>query len=266
MTHPVSALISAADLKALVGQPHVKILDASFNQPASPLGIPGALDFDIDRIADPHAPFAHTAPTPQLFAEKVGALGISNNDTVIVYDRAGLALAAARAWWMFRLFGHDNVKILDGGLPAWIAAGGATAEKAAAVTPTSFTPHHRPELFKRIEQVADNLLRKQFIVLDARDSKRFNDGHIPQSTNVPYISLVTDKGALKSRAELEKIFHEKSVDLGKKIACSCGSGVTACVIALALHEVGHPAAAVYDGSWTEWGASSITPKMQGTGA
>lgn len=262
----MTALISAAELKTLIGQKNVKILDASYNQPASPAAIPGAIDFDIDKVADPNAPFAHTVPSAEVFAAKVGALGISNDDTVVVYDRNGVSMAAARAWWMFRLFGHENVKILDGGLPAWVKAGNPTGEKAAAITPATFTPKPRNELFKRIEQVADNLLRKQFIVVDARDSKRFTDGHIPSSLNVPYATLITPEGALKPKEELQKILAEGHVDLNKKITCTCGSGVTACVIALALHEVGHPNASVYDGSWTEWSASSITPKMQGTGA
>ena len=167
---------------------------------------------------------------------------------------------------MFRLFGHDNVRILNGGLPAWIKAGyTATGEKAAdAPKPAIFTTKFRPELLKDAEQIASNLLRKEFTVLDARDSVRFGNGHIPDSLSVPYAGLVDTTGALKPTAELEKIFKAASTDLHKKIACSCGSGVTACVVALALHELGHKDAAVYDGSWTEWGASTILPKMTGT--
>jgi thiosulfate/3-mercaptopyruvate sulfurtransferase len=259
-----SALISATELKNILSQPHVKILDASYNLPPSSMGIPGARDFNIDDVADPVSPYAHTVPTEEIFADKVRALGIGNDDLVVVYDRGGIAMAAARAWWMFRLFGHDNVKILNGGLPAWTKAGYTAGEKAAdAPKPALFTTKFKPELLKGVDQIVANLLRKEFTVLDARDSVRFGNGHIPDSLSIPYAGLI-DGGALKPPAELEKIFKASAADLHKKIACSCGSGVTACVVALALYELGHKDVAVYDGSWTEWGASTILPKMTGT--
>jgi len=260
-----SALITATELKDLLQKSHVKVLDASYNLPPSSMGIPGARDFNIDDVADPVAPYAHTVPTEEIFAAKVRALGIGNDDLVVVYDRGGIAMAASRAWWMFRLFGHDNVKILNGGLPAWTKAGYAAGEKAAdAPAPTIFTTKFKPELLKSLDQIAGNLLRKDFTVIDARDSKRFETGHIPNALSLPYASLVSADGALKPQAELEKAFKGTSADLQKNIACSCGSGVTACVVALALHELGHKDAAVYDGSWTEWGASALMPKMTGT--
>ncbi len=260
-----SALITATELKELLQKSHVKVLDASYNLPPSSMGIPGARDFNIDDVADPVSPFAHTVPTEEIFAAKVRALGIGNDDLVVVYDRGGIAMAAARAWWMFRLFGHDNVKILNGGLPAWTKAGHAAGEKAATVpAPTIFTAKTRPELLKNVKQVVDNLLRKSFTVIDARDTKRFEAGHIPDALSIPYAGLVTAEGVLKPQAELEKSFKGASADLEKKITCSCGSGVTACVVVLALHEIGHKDAAVYDGSWTEWGSSAILPKMTGT--
>lgn len=268
-----SALITPTELNALLQKPpgakapsnNVKVLDASYNLPPSSIGIPGTRDFNIDDVADPVSPYAHTVPTEEIFAAKVRALGIGNDDLVVVYDRGGIAMAASRAWWMFRLFGHDNVKILNGGLPAWTKAGYTTGEKAAeAAKPALFTTKFRPELLKDVEQIAGNLLRKDFTVLDARDSMRFGNGHIPGSLSIPYAGLVDADGTLKTPEELEKIFKKSSADLHKKIACSCGSGVTACVVALALHELGHTDAAVYDGSWTEWGASAILPKMTGT--
>ena len=259
-----SALISAAELKTILQQPHVKVFDASYNQPPSAAGIPGARDFDIDDIADHQAPFAHTVPSPETFAEKISAFGVSNDNLVIVYDRAGIAMAASRVWWMFRLFGHDNVRVLNGGLPAWVKAGYETANKTtAAPAPTSFKVDFRPELLKKVDQITNNLLRKDFTVLDARDMKRFEAGHIPNSHSVPYAELVNAEGMLKTAPVLERIFQDSFADLQKKLTCSCGSGVTACVIALALYELGHKNAAIYDGSWTEWGASSILPKAQG---
>jgi thiosulfate/3-mercaptopyruvate sulfurtransferase len=260
----MSALITAAELKKIIGQPHVKVLDASYNLAPSTVGIPGAQDFNIDDIADPVSPFAHTVPTEEIFAAKVSALGVGNDDLVIVYDRGGIAMAAARAWWMFRLFGHENVKILDGGLPAWVKAGNAAVEKPAALpTPASFRVTFKPELLKKIQQVSDNLIRKTFTVIDARDSKRFENGHIPEALSLPYAGLLNADGTLKPKDQLEKAFQSTTADLQKDIACSCGSGVTACVNALALYELGKKDVAVYDGSWTEWGAVSVTPKFQG---
>lgn len=258
-----SALISATELKDLLSKPHVKVLDASYNLPPASMGIPGTRDFNIDDIADPVAPFAHTVPTEEIFAAKVRALGIGNDDLVVLYDRGGIAMAASRAWWMFRLFGHDNVKILNGGLNAWTQAGYAIGEKAADTpAPAIFTTKFRPELLKLVDQMNDNIQRKDFTVIDARDSKRFEAGHIPNALSIPYASIV-DNGALKAKPELEKAFKNAGADLKKKITCSCGSGVTACVIALALHELGHKDAAIYDGSWTEWGASPALPKASG---
>jgi thiosulfate/3-mercaptopyruvate sulfurtransferase len=258
----MSALVSAAELKALLAQPNAKVLDASYRLAPTNEGIPGFRVFDIDDIADPSG-LPHTAPAADVFATKVGALGIGNNDTVVVYDRSGMAMAAARAWWMFRLYGHENVKILDGGLPVWIKAGNALGPKAENIKRATFTANFQPDLYKRMEQMADNLLRKTFMVIDARDSARFESGHIPNSRSIPYPTLVTREGTLKSPDELDTIFKASGSDLSRKIACTCGSGVTACVIALALHELGHKDAAVYDGSWTEWSASPILPKMQG---
>ncbi|MDE2336896.1 MAG: sulfurtransferase [Alphaproteobacteria bacterium] len=262
----MTALFTAAELKSVLNHPHVRILDASYNQPPAAEGIPGAVDFDIDDIANKGAPFAHTVPTAEVFAAKVGALGISNEDLVVIYDRKGLSMAAARAWWMFRLFGHENVRVLDGGLPAWIAAGFATAEKTATPKPAVFTAKMNNALFRQVEQVAGNLLRKEFSLIDARDAQRFEAGHIPDSFNIPYATLITAAGSLKPRAELEKAFAGAHIAPQKKITCSCGSGVTACVLALALFELGNKDAAVYDGSWTEWSSLPVLPKMTGVRA
>jgi thiosulfate/3-mercaptopyruvate sulfurtransferase len=256
-------------------RPTIKILDASYHLPPSAQGIPGARDFDIDDVADRQAPLAHTVPSPQLFAEKIGALGISNDDLVIVYDRSGIYMAASRAWWMFRLFGHENVKILDSGLPAWIEAGYATAEKSSAAPPPAvFKAVFKPRLLKLLDQVKENITAKNFILLDARDAGRFTgdtpdprphveSGHIPDSLSTPFAQFINPDGTLKAKDQLIKAFQHAPVSLQDKIACSCGSGVTACVVALALYELGHKDAAVYDGSWTEWGSNPGLPKAKG---
>lgn len=269
------ALITAEQLKETLKQPRVKILDASYGQPPYLQGIPGAQDFDIDDIADPKAPHAHTVPTAEIFAEKISALGINNNDLVIVYDRMGIHMAASRAWWMFRLFGHENVKILDGGLPAWIRTGGGLEEKNARPPPPSaFKALFRPELVKLLDQIQDNIATNHFTLLDARDTARFRgdapdprpnipSGHIPNSINMPFMNLINPDGTLKKEDQLKKSFAAGDINLQGKIACSCGSGVTACVVALALYELGHTDAAVYDGSWTEWGSRPELPKAKG---
>lgn len=270
-----SALISADELHGIVGQAHVRLLDASYGQPPFDRGIEGAIDFDIDTVADPQAPLAHTLPSPDIFAAHVGGAGIGNDDLVIVYDRSGIAMAAARVWWMFRVFGHDNVRILDGGLPAWAAAGYPVVLKKSSVSPAFFKAYFRPELFARQQDILNNLTTPVFTVIDARDPRRYagevpepragiEPGHIPQSLNLPFMSLINPQtGRMLDKAALAEKIMAAGINLSNKTACSCGSGVTACVIALALYEIGHTDAAIYGGSWTEWGGDPAMPKKKG---
>lgn len=269
-----SALISASELHEILDAPGVKILDASYNLPPAPGRIGKAIEFDIDMVADMDAEQAHTIPSAQDFAEIVGEMGISSDDRVIIYDRAGLAMAASRVWWMFRLFGHDNVQILDGGLPAWLGAG-YTLEPFDddPATDAIFNATFRPELFKQRQDIVDNLSAKEFTVLDARDARRYSGeapeprpgmegGHIPGSLNVPYASLIDPAtGLFKKNDDLKAALGR--VDPSRPVAVSCGSGVTACVVALGLFETGVTNASIYGGSWSEWGSDPSLPKTKG---
>ena len=268
-------VISAAELKTIMDIPEVKILDASYGLPPTPIRIGNAIDFNIDDVADPKAALPHTLPSAEVFSAKVSALGISNPMRVIIYDRSGMAMAAARAWWMFRIFGHNQVQVLDGGLPGWMKAGLPVTQQAKVTPkPATYRAMYNPALFKSRQQMVDNLKSKAFTVLDARDAKRYagdapeprpgvQSGHIPGSLNVPFLSLIDPaSGLLKSDAKLEEIF--KNIDRSKPLAISCGSGVTACVVALGLYQLGKQDAAIYGGSWTEWGSDATLPKTKGT--
>ncbi len=269
------ALLSAAELRDILDDPNVKLLDASYNLPPAPGRIGKAIEFDIDLVADLEADRPHVVPRARDFGAIVGEMGISNSDRIIVYDRAGLSMAAARVWWMFRLFGHDNVQILDGGLPAWLRAGYTLEawDEDEPATDAIFTPNLRPELFKRRQDMIDNLTKKAFTVVDARDAKRYSGeapeprpgmepGHIPGSINVPYASLIDPAtGLFKKKDDLKAALG--LVDASKPVAVSCGSGVTACVVALGLFETGVENAAIYGGSWAEWGSDPTLPKTKG---
>lgn len=241
-----SGVISAEALfKILQEAPaSVKLVDASYPANPSLPKIANAVTFDIDDIADPDSHMAHMLPSPELFAEKVGALGISNDDFVIAYDQSGLAMAASRAWWMFRVFGHDNVAVLDGGLMDWARNGHPLGAGHSNPPPQTFTSNFRPELVIDYDQMKTLSSEGSTLILDARPAERFGPSHIPGSNNLPALNLMDGNRHLQ----------ETGLDLpaDSKIAATCGSGVTACVIALALFREGHKNVPVYDGSWTEW--------------
>jgi thiosulfate/3-mercaptopyruvate sulfurtransferase len=280
--HP-EALVGAEWLAAHLDDPHVRVVDSSFKLPGiTPTAredydrghIPGTVFFDIDDIAEPGTSLPHMIPSPELFARKMEGLGIGDDDRVVVYDSAGLS-SAGRAWWMLRLFGHRNVALLDGGLPQWKAEG-RPLETAVPNPPLRrFTARFDPALVRDKQALLGNLATRREQVVDARAAGRFagvaeetrpglRRGHIPGSRNLPY-DRVTDPQThrLRDAEALSELFRDAGVALDRPIVTSCGSGVTACALAFALHLIGHPGAAVYDGSWSEWGLPGDTPVETG---
>lgn len=275
------ALVSTEWLAAHLSDPHVRVLDSSYKQPGiAPTArqdydaghIPGAVFFDIDDVAMPGTSLPHMIPSAERFAAKMAECGIGDDDRVIVYDTNGLS-SAGRAWWMLRLFGHDNVALLDGGVPRWMAEGQPLETSAPVIPPRRFTARFDPALVRDKQALLADLAlpRAREQVVDARAAGRFEGtdeetwpgrrrGHIPGSRNLPF-DLVTDPATrrLKSAEELRWLFDAAGVSLDRPVVTSCGSGVTACAVAFALHLIGHPGAAVYDGSWSEWGLPDGPP-------
>ncbi|KAF8692168.1 hypothetical protein HU200_039770 [Digitaria exilis] len=295
-TEPV---VSAEWLRANLNDPDVKVLDASWYMPAeqrNPLQeyqvahIPGALFFDVDGISDRTSSLPHMLPSEKAFSAAVSALGIYNKDGIVVYDGKGL-FSAARVWWMFRVFGHDKIWVLDGGLPQWRASGydvessasGDAILKASAageaiekvyqgqpVGPFTFEAKLQPHLIWSLDQVKENIKTQTHQLIDARSKPRFDgavpeprkgirSGHVPGSKCVPFPQVLDSSQKLLSPDELRKRFEQEGISLDQPLVTSCGTGVTACVLALGLHRLGKTDVAVYDGSWTEWGAHPETP-------
>jgi thiosulfate/3-mercaptopyruvate sulfurtransferase len=280
--HP-EALVSSEWVAAHLDDPQVRILDSSFKLPGiTPTAredydrghIPGAVFFDIDDVCASGTSLPHMIPSADLFAQKIGALGVGDGDKVVVYDSNGLS-SAGRAWWMLHLFGHHNVALLDGGLPKWRAEGRPLTTAIPRPAPRRFTARFEPSLVRDRAALLANLARRGEQVVDARAAGRFDgslaevrpglrSGHIPASRNLPYDRLTDPRTRqIKSAEELGALFKEAGVALDRPIVTSCGSGVTACALAFALHLIGHPGAAVYDGSWSEWGLPGDTPVETG---
>lgn len=226
--------------------------------------IPGAAFFDIDQCCDKTSPLDHMLPPEKIFADYVGNLGIESDTHVVVYDASEFgAFSAPRVWWMFRVFGHSAVSLLNGGLRNWELEGRPVSDQYVRPTPTEFKASLNRPWIKTYEDILDNLDTKQFQVVDARPAGRFRGldpeprdntepGHIPGSISVPFHSFLSPSGHFLPREQLQALFVRAGVDLSRPICVSCGSAVTACIVALAANECGHPGVSVYDGGWSEW--------------
>jgi thiosulfate/3-mercaptopyruvate sulfurtransferase len=273
------ALVSTEWLAQHLDDPEVAVIDASWYLPWEKgdakadyrtSHIPGAVYFDIDDICDKSIPLPHMLPSPSLFAEKVGALGLGTGLRMIAYD-SGSLMASCRAWWMFRLFGYDDVAVLDGGFAKWTAENRPVESGEVVPVRRTFTPRPRPELARDADAMLANVKSRRDQVLDARSRGRFDatepesrpglrGGHIPGSLSLPYPDVLDpETRRLLPADRLKTAFEAAGVELSRPAVGTCGSGVSACVLALGLHLLGHDQYAVYDGSWTEWGSRPDTP-------
>jgi thiosulfate/3-mercaptopyruvate sulfurtransferase len=279
--HP-EALVSTEWLGGHLEDPAVSILDASFKLPGiTPMAaedyarghIPGTVFFDVDGIADPANPLPHMLPKPAEFARMVGALGVGDGQKVVVYDSGGIA--ATRAWWMLRTMGHGDVSVLDGGLRKWRGEGRPVSDAVPHPPTRTFTPRFAPVLVRDKAQLLANLASRREQVVDARSAPRFagaapeprpglRAGHIPGAVNLPWEQLNDPKdGTFLPVPALEARLRAAGLAPDREIVASCGSGVSACVVAFALHLAGWKESAVYDGSWSEWGLEGDTPIATG---
>jgi thiosulfate/3-mercaptopyruvate sulfurtransferase len=271
-------LVTTDWLAANLGRHNLRVVDGSWHMPSlkrdafeefAEAHIPGAVFFDIDAIADAWTPLPHMLPIAGTFAERVGALGCGNADRIVVYDTRGV-VSAARVWWTFRAFGHEQIAVLDGGLPKWRAEARPVEAGVPAPRRRRYTARLHGSRVRDLEQMRANLSHGREQVLDARSRGRFvgtepeprpglRPGHIPGSLNLPYDLLYAKDGTLLGPDELRRAFEAAGVDLDRPVVTTCGSGVTASVLALGLHLLGRERVAVYDGSWSEWGGRPDTP-------
>ncbi|MCX8282560.1 3-mercaptopyruvate sulfurtransferase [Phyllobacterium sp. 0TCS1.6C] len=274
-------VVSADWLQERLQQPGLTVLDASWYFPFQnrdakaeydAAHIPGAIFFDHEKTSDPASSLPHTLPKPEAFAAAASSMGIANDDTIVIYDGPGM-YTSPRVWWMFRIMGARNVHVLDGGFDNWKKAGRPVTAEATRIAPTAFVADFDAARVASFEQMLQIVQTGSRQVADARSAGRFKgvdpeprqglrSGHMPGARNVPS-STLADNGYLKDLDGLRRVLGEAGVDLDRPIATTCGSGITAAVITLALESLGHGDNVLYDGSWTEWGGSKETPVATG---
>ncbi len=272
-------VITAAELSGLLGKPDLVVLESTKYLPGEPgnpaaefaeARIPGARYFDVDAISDADSPLPHMLPAPGRFARMVGALGIGNDTEIVAYDR-GPMFWASRVWWMFGVMGHDKVRVLDGGWTAWLAAKGQVETGTpAAPRPATFVPSPRLSRVRGVGDLVANLATRVELVVDARGATRFHaqvpefrpglrSGHIPGAVNLPAATLIGPDKTMLPIPELKVKLAAAGIDGSSSVVTSCGSGVSATMITLAMVRAGMAPGAVYDGSWTEWGGRQDLP-------
>jgi len=265
-------LVSTEWLEAHLKDPDLRIIEASWHMPAAGRDaraeygrthIPGARFFDIDEISDARSALPHMAPPPEKFISRMRAMGVGDGHQVVVYDSVGV-FSAPRVWWTFRLMGKTDIAVLDGGLPKWVAEGRPVEDMPPVLRDRHITVQRQANLVRDVTQVAAAAKLGSHEIIDARSAGRFRGdepeprpglrpGHIPGSRNVPFGQVLNADGTMKSPDELQRVFAQAGVDLDKPAITTCGSGVTAAILNLALERIGKHDHSLYDGSWAEWG-------------
>ncbi|MGR3507261.1 MAG: 3-mercaptopyruvate sulfurtransferase [Paracoccaceae bacterium] len=275
-------LVSTDWLAAHLKDPDLRILDATFFMPGDPRDakaaytaahIPGARYFDIDEISDHRSDLPHMAPPVEKFMSRMRAMGIGDGHQVVVYDAEGL-FSAARVWWLFRLMGQMDIAVLDGGFPKWLAEGREVEDMLPMVRDRHMTVRRQNQLVKDVTQVSAASKLGDYEIIDARAAERFRGevdeprpglrkGHIPGSKNLPFKDILNPDGTMMDADHLRAAFASAGVDLSKPVITTCGSGVTAAILSLALERIGKTDHSLYDGSWCEWGAFPTLPVATG---